>query len=190
MVVGDYVWLFGGSDANGPVGAVQRGAFGQPAAAGLPANPDEGKVIRWDVNNAANLPVARTNAAGWGANGALYLAGGNDGTGPSREVYWAIPTTAGDIPEWKHLDGQRPAGGRSRGRRRRRQRPERGARRRDDRHRAADRERPRQHRAAEPVLPARAGRRDRARPDDRRRDRPAARLSQRGRRRHGRTSSC
>ncbi len=103
MVIGDYVWLFGGGDANGPVGAVQRGAFGQPAAAGLPANPDQGKVVRWDVNNAANLPVARTNAAGWGANGALYVAGGNDGTGPKSEVFWAIPTTAGDIAEWKHL---------------------------------------------------------------------------------------
>jgi hypothetical protein len=104
VVVGDFVWLFGGSDTKGPVGAVQRGSFGQPAAAGLPDNPDEGKVVRWDVNNAANLPVARTNAAGWGANGSLYLAGGNDGTGPRPELYWAIPTTAGDIPEWKHLD--------------------------------------------------------------------------------------
>jgi hypothetical protein len=102
-VVGDYVWLFGGSDANGAVGAVQRGVFGQPAAAGLPDNPDEGKVIRWDVNNSANLPVARANAAGWSANGALYLAGGSDGTNPQREIYWAIPTTAGDLPEWKHL---------------------------------------------------------------------------------------
>jgi hypothetical protein len=104
IVVGDYVWLYGGSDANGPVGAVQRGVFGQPAAEGLPENPDEGKVVRWDLNNAANLPVARTNAAGWGANGALYLAGGNDGGGAKREVYWAIPNTTGDITEWKHLD--------------------------------------------------------------------------------------
>ena len=102
-VIGDFVWLFGGSDANGPVGAVQRGAFGQAAAPGLPANPDQGRVIRWDVSNAANLPVARDNAAGWSANGALYLAGGTDGTQPRPEVYWAIPTTAGDIPEWKHL---------------------------------------------------------------------------------------
>ena len=103
VVVGDHVWLFGGSDANGPVGAVQRGTFGTAAAAGLPANPNAGKVVQWDVNNSANLPVARTNAAGWGANGALYLAGGNDGTGPKRELYWAIPTIAGDLPEWKHL---------------------------------------------------------------------------------------
>jgi hypothetical protein len=104
VVVGDYVWLFGGSAANGPVGAVQRGAFGQPAVEGLQENPDEGKVIRWDLNNGANLPAARTNAAGWGANGALYLAGGNDGAGPTREVYWAIPSSTGDLTEWKHLD--------------------------------------------------------------------------------------
>jgi len=103
MVVGDYVWLFGGNDANGPVGAVQRGSFGEPAAPGLPDNPDEGKVVAWGVNNAANLPVARSNAAGWGANGGLYVAGGDDGTGPKPEVYWAVPTTTGDIAEWKHL---------------------------------------------------------------------------------------
>lgn len=103
VVIGDFVWLYGGSDASGPVGAVQRGAFGAKAAEGLPANPNEGKVIRWDVNNTANLPVARTNASGWGANGALYLAGGNDGSGPKSELYWATPTTLGDLPEWKHL---------------------------------------------------------------------------------------
>lgn len=104
VLIGDYVWLYGGSDASGPVGAVQRGAFGQPAAPGLPANPDQGKLVRWDVNNAANLPAARTNASGWGANGALYLAGGNDGSGPKSDLWWATPTNAGDIPEWKHLD--------------------------------------------------------------------------------------
>ncbi|MEP6638226.1 MAG: hypothetical protein ABJC39_02665 [Chloroflexota bacterium] len=103
VVIGDYVWLYGGSDASGPVGAVQRGAFGKKAAEGLPANPGEGKVVRWDVNNSANLPVARANGSGWGANGALYLAGGDDGTGPKPEIYWAVPTTAGDLPEWKHL---------------------------------------------------------------------------------------
>jgi hypothetical protein len=103
VLVGDYLWLYGGSDANGPTGAVQRGAFGQKAAEGLPDNPDAGKLIRWDVNNAANLPVARTNASGWGANGAIYLAGGNDGTGPKSEVYWAVPTSVGDITEWKHI---------------------------------------------------------------------------------------
>jgi Kelch motif len=104
VLIGDYLWLYGGSDANGPVGAVQRGEFGLEAAEGLPVNPDEGKLITWAVSNSANLPVARTNASGWGANGAIYLAGGNDGTGPKSEVYWAVPTTDGEIPEWKHLD--------------------------------------------------------------------------------------
>ena len=103
-VVGDYIWVYGGNDASGPVGTVQRGAFGAAAAAGLPPDPNTGKVIRWDVNNAANLPVARTNASGWTANGALYLVGGNDGSGPKTQLYWATPSTNGDLPEWKHLD--------------------------------------------------------------------------------------
>jgi N-acetylneuraminic acid mutarotase len=110
-VVGDYIWVYGGNDANGPVGAVQRGAFGAAAAAGLPPDPNTGKVIRWDINNAANLPVARTNASGWSANGTLYLVGGDDGSGPQPQLYWAIPSTNGDLPEWKHLDAtDLPAG--------------------------------------------------------------------------------
>jgi hypothetical protein len=104
VLIGDYLWVYGGSDANGPVNKVQRGSFGLEAAEGLPANPDTGKLIRWDVNDKANLPAARTNASGWGANGAIYLVGGNDGAGPKTELYWAVPTTAGDVPEWKHLD--------------------------------------------------------------------------------------
>ena len=104
FVVGDYIWLYGGTDSNGPVITVQRGTFGQPAEEGLPENPDAGKVVRWGVNAAANLPFPRTNAATWSANGALYLAGGNDGSEPTREIYWAIPNTTGDLTEWKHLD--------------------------------------------------------------------------------------
>lgn len=112
-VIGDYVWLYGGSDANGPVGAVQRAEFGRPAIEGLPDNPDEGKVIRWAVNNDANLPAARTEASGWSANGAIYLVGGEDASGaPQSQLYWAIPTTEGEIPEWKHLDvSDLPSGG-------------------------------------------------------------------------------
>ncbi|HET7167707.1 MAG TPA: hypothetical protein VFI69_00765 [Candidatus Limnocylindrales bacterium] len=102
-IIGDFVWLYGGHDANGPVGAVQRGVLGLAAAAGLPANPDAGKVVRWDVSDAANLPDARDNAAGWSANGAIYLVGGANADGPRTETYWAEPTNGGDIPEWKHL---------------------------------------------------------------------------------------
>ena len=103
VLVGDFLWLYGGSDANGPVGTVQRGEFGQEAAEGLPPNLNEGKLIRWAVNASVNLPAPRTNASGWGANGAIYLAGGNDGAGPKSELYWAVPTATGDLPEWKHL---------------------------------------------------------------------------------------
>ena len=89
-----------------PSSAVRSGSA---AAEGLPPNPNAGKVIRWDINNQANLPVARTNASGWGANGALYLAGGNDGSGPKSELYWAVPTTTGDLPGVEAPGRQRPA---------------------------------------------------------------------------------
>jgi Kelch motif len=103
-LVGDYLWLWGGRDANGPVATVQRGEIGLAAAAGLPENPDEGKVVRWAVDPAAALPVARADAAGWSANGAIYIAGGADATGPQTDLYWAEPEAAGNLSEWKHLD--------------------------------------------------------------------------------------
>lgn len=102
-IIGDFVWVYGGHDASGPVGAVQRGVLGLAAAAGLPANPDAGKVVRWDISDTANLPDARDNAAGWSANGSLYLVGGANAAGQRTELYWAEPTNGGDIPEWKHL---------------------------------------------------------------------------------------
>lgn len=110
-VIGDHVWLYGGSDAAGPVGAVQRGEFGSEAAEGLPVNPDEGKVVRWGVADRANLPEARSNGAGWSANGVLYLAGGRDASGPRSELFWTIPTAAGEVGEWKRLpQSDLPAG--------------------------------------------------------------------------------
>lgn len=102
-VIGDFAWLWGGHDGSGPVGAVQRGSIGLAAAEGLPVNPDEGKVVAWAINNTANLPGPRDDAAGWSANGALYLVGGADASGPQPELYWTVPSTAGEIPEWKHL---------------------------------------------------------------------------------------
>jgi hypothetical protein len=102
---GSNVWLYGGSDADGrPVGSVQRGEFGLPAGPGQEANPDEGLVVAWSTNDAANLPVARANAMGWGSSGGLYLVGGNDGTSSRPEAYWAVPDSESNIPEWKHLD--------------------------------------------------------------------------------------
>ena len=51
----------------------------------------------------ANLPVPRTDAAGWQANGAVYLVGGTDGSAPKGETYWAVPDSNGNIPSWSHL---------------------------------------------------------------------------------------
>jgi len=103
-IIGDYVWLYGGHDANGPTATVQRGSLGLEAAEGFPANPDEGKVVVWAVNPAANLPAPRDDATGWSANGSLYLVGGQSAEGLQRETYWAIPSNDGELPEWKRLE--------------------------------------------------------------------------------------
>lgn len=102
-IVGDYVWVWGGRDGNGPVGAVQLGVIGEEAGEGLEPNPNEGKVVQWGVDDGANLPGARTDAAGWSANGALYHVGGSDASGPQRELWWAIPNGR-ELGEWKRLE--------------------------------------------------------------------------------------
>lgn len=108
--VGDYAWLFGGSDANGPTGAVQRGTLGTGVEVAEGAIPKPGdpiptlKLLQWGVSNGANLPVPRTHAAGFAANGTLYLVGGRDAAGPRGEVYWTVPTGEGNIDAWLHLD--------------------------------------------------------------------------------------
>jgi hypothetical protein len=62
-------------------------------------------VQQWAVSDAAKLPAARTGAAGFTANGTLYLAGGSDGTSPQRQVYFAVPDANGNLPDgWLHLD--------------------------------------------------------------------------------------
>ena len=98
---GDYVWIYGGTDAEGrATGAVQRGTIGSD-------EENDGQLVEWGVRTVGNLPEARTNASGWSSNGALYLAGGSDGTRPRGELYWAVPTTdreLGEIlTEWHHL---------------------------------------------------------------------------------------
>ncbi|HEU0235274.1 MAG TPA: hypothetical protein VFR14_02410 [Candidatus Limnocylindrales bacterium] len=98
---GDYVWIYGGTDAEGrATGAVQRGTIGSN-------EENDGQLVEWGVRPVGNLPEARTNASGWAANGALYLVGGSDGTRPRGELYWAVPSTdreLGEIlTEWHHL---------------------------------------------------------------------------------------
>jgi len=120
---GEFIWVYGGTDAKGPVGAVQRGFFGTTttpdatppptAAPGASAAPVVAAVQQWAISNAVNLPAARTSAAGFTSNGTLYLVGGSDGTAPKSEMYWAIPDTAGNLSDgWHHLDtDDLPTGG-------------------------------------------------------------------------------
>ena len=168
-IIGDHVWLYGGHDANGPVATVQRGDLGLEAAEGFPDNPDEGKVVVWAVNPAANLPgAARRRDRLVGQRRAVPRRVAASAEGPQRETYWAIPTNAGDIPEWKRLEVSdlpvRPLG---------RDRssspaPTRSSSAASGREGSGRDERPGQHRAAEPVLPAGPGRRHGPGPQDRR----------------------
>ena len=108
--VGDFLWVYGGTDPNGPSGAVQRGKLGtgvvevegeiKPPG----TEPHPIKVLQWGVVNEVNLPAARTSAAGFSANGVLYLVGGTDGAAARSELYWALPTASGELSGWSHLD--------------------------------------------------------------------------------------
>ncbi len=108
--IGDYVWVIGGTSTDGPIGGLQRARVGSTGT-------DAGKVFPWGIRQAGNLPEARTNVAGFSANGALYVVGGSDGTKSRSELYWATPVAGGGdlgdiITEWKHLpQSDLPAGG-------------------------------------------------------------------------------
>jgi Kelch motif len=97
-LIGDYMWVYGGTSASGPTRTVQRGEFGTAEQQQLTT------LVRFGVRGGStDLPEPRTNAAGFSASGALYLVGGSDGTAPQTEMYWALPDGSGNIPEWKHL---------------------------------------------------------------------------------------
>jgi hypothetical protein len=88
-----------------------RGSLGiqGPAAGASPAPSASAAtgpqvVTQWFTGTGAtNLPAARTDAAGFTANGGLYVVGGSDGQSPKGELYWAVPDADGNIPEWKHI---------------------------------------------------------------------------------------
>jgi hypothetical protein len=131
-LVGEFVWIWGGTDANGPTATVQVGHYGVPgvSAPGATAGPTtiapspapSGTVValgveRWASNDAIKLPSARTGGANFTSNGTIYAVGGSDGTAPARELYWAVPDSNGNLPDkWQHLDAtDLPAGGLSGG---------------------------------------------------------------------------
>jgi hypothetical protein len=105
VLSGDIIFVYGGVDAKGPTNVVMRGDIGK--------GTDAGKVIRWGTptNASANLPAPRTDAAGFTANGAIYLIGGTDGSQPKTEVWWTTPDGNGNIVGWQHLpQSDLPAG--------------------------------------------------------------------------------
>lgn len=104
--VGDFAWIWGGTDENGPSGAVQRGTIGTPRTNATPA-PNAVAVplqlLQWAISDGFNMPAPRTSAAGFAANGTMYVVGGSDGTAPKGELYWTVPNGDGAIQGWKHL---------------------------------------------------------------------------------------
>jgi len=124
-LTGTFVWIYGGSDANGPTSAVQRGAIGKPATApsasaaasgaaapAATAAPQPDVILQWGIQN-TGTPPGRTDPSGFTANGTLYLVGGSDGKSPQSQLYWATPDADGNLPDgWHHLDATDfPAGG-------------------------------------------------------------------------------
>ena len=97
-IVGSYVWVYGGTMADGtPTG-------NGPARRVRDRADKATTLVQFGVRaGAINLPAPRTNIDGFAANGNLYAVGGSDGTTPQRTLYWGVPTSGGDIPEWKHL---------------------------------------------------------------------------------------
>jgi len=112
VLVGSSLFVYGGSNDQGPTTTVMRADTGYQSldqAGASPAPSASGSlgpvvVLRWAEGvGSANLPVPRTDAAGWQANGAIYLVGGTDGSAPKGETYWAVPDSNGNIPSWSHL---------------------------------------------------------------------------------------
>jgi hypothetical protein len=110
---GSYIYVFGGRDATGPTAVVLRGTVAAEGSGAAGASPSPSAsaavappqvVTQWAAGTGAtNLPAPRTDAAGFIANGGLYVVGGSDGTSPKGELYWAVPDADGNIPEWKHI---------------------------------------------------------------------------------------
>ena len=91
------------TDRSAPCSA---GRSASAAAEGLPDEPRRGQGRRLGASTpAANLPGARDDAAGWSANGTLYLVGGAGQRRPAdRGLLGGPDRRRATIPEWKHLD--------------------------------------------------------------------------------------
>ena len=99
--VGDIIFVIGGRNAAGePVASVQQGLVG----GGPHVTAEDPNLIEaWRTHEQTNLPVVRTNMAGFTANGVIYVQGGADASGPRTETWWATPDAEGVIGEWHTL---------------------------------------------------------------------------------------
>jgi len=95
---GSHLFVYGGREGADPTDVVMRGAIST-------AKETLGQVSGWFTGGGgANLPAARSDGAGFAANGVLYLVGGTDGHAAARQVYWAVPDSSGNIANWAHLN--------------------------------------------------------------------------------------
>ncbi|HEX8938699.1 MAG TPA: hypothetical protein VF763_00930 [Candidatus Limnocylindrales bacterium] len=96
-LLGNYLFVYGGSGASGPTATVLRADVSTSNGATTIA---DGK---WATSADANLPAPRTRAETFVANGTLYVVGGTDGQAPQSETYWTTPSAQGVIDVWHHL---------------------------------------------------------------------------------------
>ena len=100
--VGDFVYVVGGEDADGATDSI----FRLELADREPAVDEAGRTLGWAVAQEQLLPAARSDAAGFVANGSIYVIGGVDETGqPQDSLYWVVPDAAtGDLGAWQRLE--------------------------------------------------------------------------------------
>src|SRR5438093_528856 len=93
---GGKIYVVGGLDANG-----------KPTDTVFVLSPDStsGALGKWQTSDEAKLdlklPEPRAGASLVAASDGLFLVGGTNG---QTTLYWAVPTSTGDLPEWKHVD--------------------------------------------------------------------------------------
>ena len=187
---GTYVWLYGGAGADGnPVATIQRGEFGLPPGPGEPENPDEGLVVAWSTEDGSEPARAADERLGLGRKRDPVSRRWQRRDDLAARGVLGSPRQRGQHPRVEAPRRQRPARPWHRGCRaaahRTEHHPDRGS---IDRRRGVagpGLECPLQPRPTGPVLPARHRRRHGPGPEDRGRDRAAARLHERGAGRDG-----
>jgi hypothetical protein len=111
---GNFLYVAGGTGPAGATSSVDRlGLVDNEPASGTNGNP-----APWVASTQGQpdeLPAARTLAAGFTANGALYVIGGSDASGtPQVSLFWTVPDElTGAISAWSHTDATDLLEGRS-----------------------------------------------------------------------------